>query len=65
MGACLYPGYITGIEILAGQASLVRWSLQTAPGRAAAGRVMREVMAPPWPRLSNHPGTWSTPAALN
>jgi len=41
-GSCLYPGYITGVEIQHGEIALVRWSA----GRRGGERIRRELMAP-------------------
>ena len=41
-GSCLYPGYITGIEIQNGEIALVRWSA----GQRGTGCIRRERMAP-------------------
>jgi UDP-2,3-diacylglucosamine pyrophosphatase LpxH len=65
VGSCLYPGYITGIEIVAGRATLVKWSLRVAPGRAASSPVVREVVVPPWPLVSHHQGAWDAPSAAD
>lgn len=42
-GSCMYPGYITGLELQRGEIVLIRWSVR--PGRSSC--IERELLAPP------------------
>lgn len=43
-GSCLYPGYITGLEIQGGQIAIVRWVIR--PGNDGRRRIERERLLP-------------------
>ncbi len=46
-GSCVYPGYITGIEIQNGDIMLVKWAARSRPEQGDAPGIERTLIAPP------------------
>jgi UDP-2,3-diacylglucosamine pyrophosphatase LpxH len=46
-GSCVYPGYITGLEIQNGEIMQVKWSARPEVGRGGLPYVERELLASP------------------
>ncbi len=46
-GSCVYPGYITGLEIQEGNIMLVRWSAHPEARAGESFHLKRELLAPP------------------
>jgi len=46
-GSCVYPGYITGLEIQNGKIAPIRWCTRPETRQRGALRVERELVAPP------------------
>ena len=51
-GSCVYPGYITGLELCAGELTLVKWTWPSASSQMDALPIQRELLAPPVQLLS-------------
>jgi predicted phosphodiesterase len=46
-GSCVFPGYITGLELRCGEISLVSWSSRATTRAGKPTRVERQLVAPP------------------
>jgi len=46
-GSCVYPGYITGLELQDGKLHLVKWTAQSGPTQTQMFPIQRESLAPP------------------
>lgn len=46
-GSCVYPGYITGLELSEGKIALVRWTAQPETRSVASTQLQRGLLAPP------------------
>jgi UDP-2,3-diacylglucosamine pyrophosphatase LpxH len=46
-GSCVYPGYITGLEMHGGEISLIRWSAKTDAHSGRVTRIERQLAAAP------------------
>jgi UDP-2,3-diacylglucosamine pyrophosphatase LpxH len=46
-GSCIFPGYITGLELQDGRITLVKWVAYSARGQAKALRAERQISASP------------------
>jgi hypothetical protein len=46
-GSCLYPGYITGLELLNGEIRLVKWAMRPATKQKKPLHFERQLLALP------------------
>jgi hypothetical protein len=46
-GSCMYPGYITGLELQGGEIMLVKWTVQPGTRQSEAPLIKPELIAPP------------------
>jgi predicted phosphodiesterase len=46
-GSCVYPGYITGLELQNGELTLVKWTAQSDTQQSKTPHIKREPISPP------------------